>query len=118
MKLLRNLLWRLVDRENYDFLEWHGLLDKYWSERKLGRIAKQKEPSVIPLYLLAVTWIVIQALYTTGCANEAFYGHQSPLYPTITTKIEPLTKAELAEDAKRERQPLNRLGGFLVKLLP
>lgn len=79
-----------------------------------------KEPSVIPAYLIGVALLALNILYTTGCANEAFYGHNQPaLYPTVTTKIEPLTKSELAEDAKREHQPLNRLGGFLVThLLP
>lgn len=33
-----------------------------------------KEPPVTPILLLAAAWIVIQALYTTGCANESFYG--------------------------------------------
>lgn len=90
-----------------------------WVAAEFGIPPKIMKLIGLLLFLLVILTVFIGCSAITGCANEAFYGKQSKLYPTVTTKIEPLTKSELAEDAKRERQPLNRIGGFLVThLLP
>lgn len=91
-----------------------------WAAAEFGIPPKIVKLIGLLLFLLVILTVFIGCSTATGSADEAFYGHnQPPLYPTVTTKIEPLTKAELAEDAKREQQPLNRLGGFLVThLLP
>lgn len=45
-----------------------------------------KEPSTIPLWLIGLAFIVAAAVYTAGCAHQAFYwtepdSHFSELSP-------------------------------------